>query len=77
VFAGLISAWFLWHYEKSQFFHWSLTLFWGLLALVHWIDVRGTSADVGGNLVTTIPFLLFASLGLARAATEQSSPRRT
>jgi hypothetical protein len=70
VFAGLITFWFLWHYERSQFFHWSMTAFWALLALVHWFDVRGPSPSVVGPLVTTVPFILFASVGLLRVATE-------
>src|SRR5262245_56291566 len=36
VFAGLITFWFLRHYAQSQPFHWAMTAFWGLLALVHW-----------------------------------------
>jgi hypothetical protein len=36
VFAGLISFWFVRHYEQSKFFHWSMTIFWALFALVHW-----------------------------------------
>jgi hypothetical protein len=70
VFAGLVTFWFLGHYERSQAFHWSLTAFWGLLALVHWIDVRGPNPSIGGPLVTTVPFILFVAIGLLRAATE-------
>ncbi|HZL88238.1 MAG TPA: hypothetical protein VFB96_07660 [Pirellulaceae bacterium] len=72
-FSGLITLWFLWHYKQSQFFHWSITIFWGLLALVHWIDVRGPVPDLVGNLVTSIPFVLFAAIGLVRAAVERSA----
>jgi hypothetical protein len=70
VFVGLITFWFLRHYERSRFFHWSMTAFWGLFALVHWVDVRGQPPSVVGPLVTTVPFILFASVGLLRAATE-------
>jgi hypothetical protein len=70
VFAGLITFWFLWHYEQSQAFHWSLTAFWGLVGLVHWFDVRGPNPSVGGPLVTTVPFMLFMVIGLLRTATE-------
>jgi hypothetical protein len=70
VFAGLITFWFLRHYEQSQAFHWSLTAFWGLFALVHWFDVRGPFPSVGGPLMTTVPFFLFVSIGLLRTATE-------
>src|SRR5262245_38803457 len=68
LFAGLITFWFLRHYEQSGFFHWALTIFWGLLALVHWIDVRGPDPDMAGNLVTSIPCVVFVAAGLLRAA---------
>jgi hypothetical protein len=70
VFVGLITFWFLRHYEQSQPFHWSMTAFWGLFALAHWFDVRGPVLSIGGPLVTTVSFLLFVSLGLLRTATE-------
>ena len=70
VFAGLITFWFLRHYERSRFFHWSMTAFWGLFALAHWLDVRGQPPSLAGPLVTTVPFTVFASIGLLRAATE-------
>src|SRR5215470_3745726 len=41
VFAGLITLWFARHYEQSLFFHWAMTTFWALIALIHWFDVRG------------------------------------
>jgi hypothetical protein len=70
VFAGLITFWFLRHYERSRFYHWSMTAFWGLFALVHWFDVRGQPPSIVGPLVTTVPFVLFAAIGLLRATTE-------
>ncbi len=66
VFTGLITFWFLWHYERSGTFHWAMTAFWGLIALVHWFDVRGPFPSVNGPLVNTVPFALFASVGLVR-----------
>src|SRR5438046_2122680 len=41
VFAGLITLWFLRYYEASRPFHWAMTTFWALFALVHWFDIRG------------------------------------
>jgi hypothetical protein len=70
VFAGLITFWFVWHYEQSQAFHWSLTAFWAFMALVHWFDVRGPEPSVVGPLVNTVPFMLFAVIGLLRTLTE-------
>jgi uncharacterized protein YjeT (DUF2065 family) len=64
VFAGLITLWFVRHYQQSLFFHWAMTTFWALFALVHWFDVRGPVRFDTGVLVNTIPFILFLSVGL-------------
>src|SRR5262249_15955337 len=66
IFAGLITFWFVRHYERSGPFHWAMTAFWGLFALIHWYDVRGPIASVTGPLVNTVPFALFAAVGLIR-----------
>ena len=69
VFIGLITLWFLWHYDASRAFHWAMTAFWGLIALVHWFDIRGRGDDVVGPLINTVPFALFLAVGLLREAT--------
>ncbi len=73
VFAGAIALWFVRHYDQSATFHWAFTLFLGLLVPIHWFDVRGSSATVGGVIVIAIPFLVFAVIGYLRAATERES----
>jgi hypothetical protein len=70
VLAGLLTFWFLRHYEQSLFFHWAMTAFWALIALVHWFDVRGPAPLDVGLLVNTAPFVLFLSIGVLRAAAE-------
>jgi hypothetical protein len=64
VFAGLITFWFARHYEQSLFFHWAMTAFWALFALIHWFDVHGPARLDVGVLITAIPFLLFFLVGL-------------
>ena len=71
VFAGLMSLWAMRHYEQSRPFHWALTTFWGLLALVHWVDARGEFRSVVGPLINTVPFALFVILGLLRLQAEK------
>jgi hypothetical protein len=66
VFVGLITLWFIWHYEQSVAFHWAMTAFWGLVALIHWVDVRGPFQSVVGPAINTIPFVLFLAVGLLR-----------
>ena len=64
VFAGLITLWFARHYEQSLFYHWAMTTFWALFALIHWFDVRGPVRFDAGVLINAIPFILFLSVGL-------------
>ncbi len=66
VFVGLITFWFVRHYERSRPFHWAMTLFWGLVSLVHWFDIRGTFSYDVGQVINTIPFALFLAVGLLR-----------
>ncbi len=66
VFAGLISFWFIKNYEQSMPFHWFITIFWALIALVHWFDVRGAKS-VAGPVINTIPFVLFLIVGILRS----------
>jgi hypothetical protein len=66
VFVGLITLWFVWHYDQSAAFHWAMTLFWGLFALVHWVDIRGAFQAGLGQVINTIPVSLFLVVGLLR-----------
>ncbi len=63
---GILSFWAVQHYEQSKTFHIALTTFWGLLALIHWFDVRGPWHSITGPIINTIPFVLFLLAGLAR-----------
>lgn len=66
VFAGLISFWFVRHYEQSRFFHWSMTILWALFALVHWFVAGGPFHASRSAAINTIPFGLFLIVGLLR-----------
>jgi hypothetical protein len=66
VFVGLITFWFIRHYEVSRPFHWAMTAFWGLFALVHWFDVRGPFPSARGPVINTVPFGLLVVIGLLR-----------
>jgi hypothetical protein len=70
VFVGLITFWFIRHYEQSKPFHWAMTTFWGLFALVHWFDSGRPRESIRGPLINTIPLLLFLLVGLLRARSE-------
>jgi hypothetical protein len=73
VFVGLITFWFIGHYDQSRPFHWAMTVFWGLFALVHWVDIRGSFQPGIGPLIDTIPFGLFVAVGVLRHRLEGRS----
>jgi hypothetical protein len=73
IFVGLITFWFLRHYEQSRPFHWAMTAFWALFALVHWFDVRGPFRSAVGPAINTIPFALFLLVGLLRETSERKT----
>jgi hypothetical protein len=66
VFAGLITVWFIRHYEHSKSYHWAMTIFWSLFALAHWFDGSEGPRSVRGPLINTIPFIVFLLIGLLR-----------
>jgi hypothetical protein len=74
VLVGLLAFWFIWHYEQSRAFHWSMTAFWGIIAVIHWFDPRGEFHWGLGEAITSIPFLLFVLIGLLRAKGEVVRP---
>lgn len=74
VLVGLLTLWFVFHYDQSRYFHWAMTAYWGIMALIHWFHVAGTPASVVGPLVNTVPFVLFALVGLVRGAEAANTP---
>ncbi len=66
VFAGLITFWFIRHYERSKAFHWAMTTFWALFALAHWFDAKGFFHSGVVQMINTVPFILFVLVGLLR-----------
>lgn len=66
LFAGLVSIWFISHYEMSLYYHWAMTVFFVSFAFVHWVNINGTINRETGPIVTTIPFILYLIVGLLR-----------
>ena len=73
IFVGLITLWFIWHYKESRLFHWAMTTFWGLFALIHWFDVRWPTTDFIGPAKNTVPFALFFVVGLLRLRSDRGA----
>lgn len=72
VFAGLITFWFIRHYEHSKAYHWAMTTFWALIAFAHWFDGREGPRSVNGPLINTIPFMVFLLIGFLRWNSERN-----
>jgi hypothetical protein len=66
VILGLVTLWFVRHYEQSGLFHWAMTLGWALFALIHWRDIRGGGESWKGPAITTIPLMAFLVVGFLR-----------
>ena len=71
VFVGLITFWFIRHYDQSIPFHWAMTTFLGFFALAHWFDVSGAFHLGVSQMINTIPFILFVLVGLLRKRLER------
>lgn len=71
VLVGVIAVWCVFHYDQSRFFHWALTAYWAIMAVIHWFNVAGPWESVVGPLVNTVPVLVFLTIGILRAATER------
>ena len=50
-----------------------MTLFLGLIAVVHWFDARGPSDSITGAIVIGVPFVWFAVVGVLRAFTARGT----
>jgi hypothetical protein len=75
VLVALLTFWFVRHYELSRAFHWAMTAFWGLIALVHWFDPRGQFHHGLAEAINSIPFVLFVVMGLFREHAERRTGR--
>ena len=72
VLVGLVNLWFIVHYDRSRFFHWALTTYWAIMAVIHWFNVAGPNPSIVGPLVNTVPFVVFLTIGVFREVTEGS-----
>jgi len=71
VFTGLITFWFVRHYDQSLPFHWAMTAFWALFSFAHWFAGSEGPRSIKGPIINTIPLLIFLFVGLLRAGFER------
>jgi hypothetical protein len=71
VLVGLVNAWCVLHYPRSLYFHWAMTVFWALFAIVHWFDYRGHLRAGTGPIANSVPLFVFALIGTLRMRSER------
>jgi hypothetical protein len=62
VFVGWMHAWCMRNYERRLPVHLGLTLFAALFAAIHWHDWIGEQRSLASPLVSSLPFLVLASM---------------
>jgi hypothetical protein len=65
---GLLTFWFIRHSDESEAYHWAMTAYFAVNALIHWFDARGPRESIAGPLINTVPVVVFVTLGLLRMA---------
>jgi hypothetical protein len=63
---GLLTFWFIAHYDQSRAYHWAMTAYFAVDSLIHWFNVSGPPPSLASPLINTVPFVLFVTLGLLR-----------
>jgi uncharacterized membrane protein len=64
IFLGLMSFWYIAHYEHRRIVHYFLTLFALLLAGIHWIDYADGNKPIMSGLINSILFLVMSALAI-------------
>jgi hypothetical protein len=73
---GLVFLWYARRTELSSAFHWMVTLYFALDALIHWVGPEGLVGSWSRGIINSIPFALMLLLGLLqlRAARPSEVP---
>lgn len=73
VLVGLLTLWCVWNYDRSRTFHWMLTAYWAIMAVIHWFNVASPEVSIASGLINSIPVAVFLMLGLMRVVAEGRS----
>ena len=63
---ALFCAWYALHYECSWVGHAILTVFFVLIAAIHWADYFREMRSLSSPLLTSLPAVIFVALGVMR-----------
>jgi hypothetical protein len=61
---GLLFLWYAGRNEYSRSFHWTVTVYFSLNALIHWVGPEGLVGSWSRGIINSIPFALMLLLGL-------------
>ncbi|MES1181846.1 MAG: hypothetical protein ABUL44_03535, partial [Flavobacterium sp.] len=70
IMTSLISFWFIKDYKNSFTFHVIVSLYWGIMSIIHWSDYSIGHGSVIGQIINTIPFLFFSASAILRRIIE-------
>ncbi len=59
-FIGMVAMWLSCHLEQGKAIHLMLTVFFSLMALVHWIDFFKGNLTIASPLMNSVPMLALA-----------------
>ncbi len=61
---GLVFLWYARGKEQNPGFHWAVTCYFALDALIHWVGPEGLIGSWSRGIINSIPFALMLLLGL-------------
>jgi hypothetical protein len=70
---GLAFLWYANRKERSRSFHWAMTFYLFLDALIHWVGPEGLIGSWPRGIINSIPFTVMLLLGLLQLRESQRS----
>ena len=70
---GVVFLWYSSRKEQSRSFHWAMTFYFSLNALIHWIGPDGLIGSWSRGIINSIPFAVMLLLGLLQLRTSRAN----
>ncbi len=70
---GFVFLWYASRKEQSPGFHWAVTVYFSLDALIHWVGPEGLIGSWKRGIVNSIPLAVMLLLGLLQVRASQSN----
>ena len=69
---GFVFLWYARRKEQSRGFHWTMTFYFSLDALIHWVGPEGLIGSWSRGIVNSVPFAVMLVLGLLQLRASES-----